>query len=443
MLKKIKSTIESHSLLRKKGKVVVALSGGADSVALLSALLELGYDCVAAHCNFHLRGEESNRDMRFAESLTEHLGVDLYVKEFNVRARMRETGESVEMACRELRYKWFFDLLDRDSAQAIAVGHHREDQAETFFLNLLRGTGLAGLAGMRYRTDHVVRPMLDVSRAEIEKYLKKKGLKWIEDSSNLSDEYARNRLRNRVLPLVEEQFAGGLDSVLRTMAILRENEEVYSHLLRRAIEPYVDSATGDIDLTAMAQGEKYAAAILFEYLKGEGFNRTQTDDMLSAALRWGGTFRAAGSTHVRDVDHGFLRAAHAGAPAEADEWELVMTRDIFQPVHIEITRHNVAEFVPEKNPNVAYIDAEALEGAHSWKLRHWRRGDRLSPYGMKGTKLVSDIFAEAKMSSAQKSGAWLLTRDNDIIWVVGLRSSSHFTVGPSTRWFVRLELKEK
>lgn len=439
-ISKVKRTITRHGLLRPKGRIIVAVSGGADSVALLSALLDLGYDCAAAHCNFHLRGEESNRDMRHVECLTERLDVDLYVKEFDVFQRVKDTGESLEMACRELRYKWFFDLLDRDSAQAIAVGHHREDQVETFFLNLMRGSGLAGLAGMRHRAEHVVRPLLDVSRKEIEQYVTDKGLAWITDSSNASDDFARNRLRNRLLPVLEEFFPGAHDSILRSMAILRENEAVYTLAAKEHGERYLNRATGEVDLAALTAGEAYPGAILFEMLKSEGFNRRQVDDMLTAAAHSGGTFRS-GTTHVRDVDHSILRAPHAGTPLSADAVDITLTRDIFYPVHIEVTRHNVAEFRPEGNPAIAYIDEASLTGNHRWQLRHWRRGDRMIPYGMKGSKLVSDIFADAHLSARQKAETWLLTCDDKIVWTVGLRASGHFTVGPSTRTYLRLALQ--
>ena len=436
---KIRHTIASRRLLRREGKVIVAVSGGADSVALLAVLLELGYDCVAAHCNFHLRGAESNRDMRFVEALTARLGVDLYVKDFDVAGRRAATGESVEMACRTLRYDWFFSLLDRDYAQAIAVGHHREDQAETFFLNLLRGSGLAGLAGMRHRNEHIVRPLLDVSRVEIESYLRARGLEWIVDSSNASDDFARNRLRNRLLPLLEELFPGGTDAVLRSMAILRENADVYADAVARGISPYVDDATGDIDLAAIIAAEPHAAALLFEHLRPEGFNRTQTDDMLAAAGRSGGAF-SAGRSHMRELDHGILRAPRACPPPGADAVEVTLSRDIFVPVHIAISRHRVEEFAPGRDKAVAYLDERALDGCPRWQLRRWRRGDRMAPYGMNGTKLLSDIFADARLSAAAKRDAWLLTRDGEIVWAVGLRASSRFAVTPATRRYIRLEL---
>lgn len=437
LIKKVSQTIKEHRLLRKQGKVIVAVSGGADSVALLSVLTNLGYDCVAAHCNFHLRGDESNRDMHHVEAITERIGVDLYVKEFNVAERMKETGESIEMACRELRYKWFFDLLDKDSAQAIAVGHHKEDQVETFFLNLLRSSGLTGLAGMRYRNEHVVRPFLDVSRKDIENYLIQVGLDWIVDSSNSSDEFKRNRIRNNIIPMFESLFPGSLDAIYRSMSFLREYETAYSFMVKERSSKYVNDVTGEIRLREMIAGEPFANMMLYEMLKGEGFNKSQTDDMLRAATKSGGSFRAH-STHIRDVDHGILRGAHAGRAIPADAVEVSLIRDIFSPVRIEVSRHVVTEFNPERNPATAYLDASCLDNSHTWHIRKWRKGDRMTPFGMKGSKLVSDVFADAKLSAMDKSDTWLLTCDDKIVWVIGVRNSALFTVGPSTRAYIQL-----
>jgi len=434
---KVKNTVLSHGLLRERGRVVVAVSGGADSVALLAVLLELGYDCVAAHCNFHLRGAESTRDMRFVESLTERLSINLYVKDFDVAARQKASGESLEMACRELRYEWFLSLLDRDYGQAVAVGHHREDQVETFFLNLLRGSGLAGLSGMRHRNGSIVRPLLDVSRAEIEEYLHNRSLDWIVDSSNASDLFARNRLRNRLLPLMEELFPGAADAVLRSMSILRESADIYAKATVDGISPYIHN--NEIDLARLIAAEPHAGTLLFEHLRAEGFNRTQTDDMLAAASRSGGIF-SAGRSHIRELDHGILRAAHAGRPATDGAVDINLAQDILEPVHIAISHHEVSEFVPEHNPCVAYIDERALDGVHRWQLRHWRRGDRMAPYGLGGTKLLSDIFSDARLSADAKRSTWLLTRDDVILWTVGIRASSCFAITPTTRRYLRLEL---
>ena len=222
-----------------RGPVIVALSGGADSVALLAVLRQLGCDCRAAHCNFHLRGEESMRDMRHVQALCAELGVDLYIRDFDVPAQMKACGESVEMACRTLRYHWFDELLDRERASYIAVGHHREDRAETFMLNLMRGAGLEGLTSMRMVEGNVIRPLLDLSREEIEKYLAACGLGFVTDSTNAENEYRRNSLRNRVFPLLGEIFgSAAIDSVVKTPENLERSRSVYREAIKTKSELY-------------------------------------------------------------------------------------------------------------------------------------------------------------------------------------------------------------
>lgn len=418
-------------------RLVVALSGGADSVALLAALTALGYDCVAAHCNFHLRGDESMRDMHHAEAISGRLGVDLCVKDFDVEARRRATGESIEMACRELRYAWFADLVDRQGACAVAVGHHREDVLETFFINLLRGTGISGLTGIRPQQGMVVRPLLEFSRADIEAYLQRRGLEWVDDSTNAADDFLRNRLRHHLLPLLDELKQGGADAVLRTMTLLTENKAFYDRAIRARAAHYTDAESGDIDLKALAL-DPDASLLLFEMLRDEGFTRRQTDDMLAAATRSGGSFYVGDA--VRMVDHGYLRAPRVAESPAAGSYDVSLLHDICEPVKIEITSHDVAEFKPEADPMVIYIDECALEGSPRWQLRPWHRGDRLEPYGLKGSKLVSDVFANARLTATQKESTWLLWRDDTLMWVVGHRASRHFAVGKNTCRYLRLKL---
>lgn len=438
-LTKVKSAIDRHGLLSKDEKIIVAVSGGADSVALLSALVRLGYECIAAHCNFHLRGEESNRDMRFVQQLAAQFDIDLYVKEFDVASHIAHTGESIEMACRSLRYEWFNDLLDRERAKSIAVGHHREDQIETFFLNLLRGAGVAGLAGMRHRNGHIVRPLLDLSRNDIELYLNNQNLGWVDDSTNNTDKFARNNIRLNLIPFYETLFPGIGDAVLRSMEILRENATVLASLAHRRLVQFAKGP--DIDLSSLIEQEPYASAILFEDLKNEGFSRQQTDNMLQSALSHGGEFNAS-KTHTRHVDHGFLRAPVAGGVNHNDCFEISISQNVVEPVKLHITLHDIAQFSPERDSNILYIDADVLNHEHRWTLRRWQRGDRMIPFGMKTSKLISDIFADAKYSKSQKSDAWLLTCDNQIVWIVGLKASALFTLGPSTKRFIRISLNQ-
>lgn len=450
----VEAFIGSCGLLRKGASgaaVVVGVSGGADSVALLFSLRRLGYDVRAAHCNFHLRGAESARDMRHVEALCEALDVDLYVKDFDVPARMKATGESIEMACRSLRYEWFASLLDREYAQALAVGHHREDQAETLLLNLLRGTGPAGLTGMRpRRTDGpggltVVRPLLERSRAEIEDYLRALGVEWITDSSNNSDDFRRNRIRHHLLPLMEELLPGALDGILRTASQVADAVGLYNNRIDALRARFL--ADGSLDVLGLADElREHAAMGLWELLRPLGFNMTQAANILAAAKAGasGQTFTAPG--RVGELSRGILSISSGAGPREmsaAEAWPVDLRRDVVVPLRINVSLHPVTDFAsetPDRSSRTAFIDARAVESGR-WELRRWRHGDRMTPYGMRGSKLLSDIFAGAKLDARAKREAWILTRDGDIVWLPGIRNSALFTVGPDTRRYFRLEIE--
>ena len=433
--------ITSRRLLRSDAPVIVALSGGADSVALLAVLLRLGYDCRAAHCNFHLRGEESMRDMNHCRAVAEKLDVDLYVRDFDVSARRSAfPGESVEMACRELRYNWFSDLLDRECAQAVAVGHHREDRAETFMLNLMRGAGIAGLTSMRPQSGNVVRPLLPFTRREIEDYVAQHGLTFINDSSNASDAHRRNRLRNNIFPALEAAFPGALDAVLRTVANLESAGAIYREGIEQKRRLYFNGTS--LRLAELVAAESEAATLLFEFLRPLGFTFTQTCDMISASGASGAHFRSTDGTVVAEISHGTLALFDASRLylTVGEVYTVNPLRDIVSPVRIAVSRMPVSEFIVEPcGPSVAYFDAEAFEDGHRWELRHYRRGDRMVPFGAKKSKLLSDIFTAAHYSAEQKRRAWLLTRDDEIVWLPGLRNSARFVLGPGTKEFVRMQ----
>lgn len=437
---RVTQLIEHEGLLRPDATVICALSGGADSVALLAVLTALGYDCVAAHCNFHLRGAESRRDMLHAQAVSAQLGADFCVRDFDVPAQMQATGESVEMACRTLRYRWFGDLADSYGAQAIAVGHHSEDRAETFMLNLMRGAGINGLTSMRPRHGDVVRPLLCLSRPEIEEYLRERALTWVDDSSNASDAHRRNRLRNKILPLMEECFPGAMESILRSVSNLEQARGLYTEIIGLKLKRYVRD--NSIDLAALAR-ERQAATILREYLAPLGFSATQVTDILGTPLGSGATFVSADDRYMAEKNRGTLLLSSGKAHNSAPQaFEVNLRRDISSPVTIEVSRQPVTEFSPSGSPDDAYFDVRfVFDGNPRWQLRHWQRGDRMRLYGSGADKLVSDLFGNAKYSAAQKRDCWLLTRDGEIVWIPGLRNSCHGTVGPRTQEFIKLKIK--
>ncbi len=440
ILTNVHSLIKSMRLIDTHAPVIVALSGGADSVALLAILSRLGFDCRAAHCNFHLRGEESMRDMRHCRTICERLGVDLYIRDFDVKAHMEQTGDSVEMACRDLRYRWFDDLLDRDGAQAVAVGHHREDRAETFILNLMRGAGIEGLTSLRYRNGNVVRPLLDLSRDDIERFLESENLDYITDSSNASDAHRRNRVRNRLFPMMEEMFPGAVDSVLQSIDNRSRTRTIYAEAIASKNAIYRSDNT--IHLSRLVEAEKEPAGVLFEIMRGSGFNFSQICSMVERASCSGLSFTASDGNTVAELSHGTITLTDGAKAVVADEAYTVNPRhDIHEPVSIAVSHHPVEEFRPEQlGAYAAYFDAAAIEENHLWQLRHYRRGDRMVPFGAVKSKLVSDLFAAAKYSAEEKRRAWLLTCDGEIVWITGLRNSSFAPIGPHTKRYIRLRL---
>ncbi len=436
---RVVATIEQNRLLMPSDKVIVGLSGGADSVALLAVLSSLGYDCVAAHCNFGLRGEESERDMRYVQNLCQQLNINLHVKRFDVAGRCSTTGESVEMACRELRYQWFHDLLTSERAAAVAVGHHREDNVETVLLNLFRGTGILGLCGINYRRDYIIRPLLDLTRAEIEDFLSERNLHFVVDSSNASDNYLRNRIRNHVIPNILNYFPKAEDAILTTARNIAASQRIYADAIDNYKRLYCNK-TGDIDISAMhdALGSPKTVTVLFEMLKDYGMSETICRDIVRSAGQSGLIFKGRSDMSFR-LDRGVLYI-DTHKQVYDDFYPVDLQHEILSPVNIRISRHRIIEFRPEHDSSVAYLDISALKGEHSWAVRRWKKGDRLKPFGMNGSKLISDIFVSAKLNARQKSDTWILTCDDEPVWIVGLRASRLFQISPKTEEFLKLKL---
>ncbi len=425
-LNKVKEFIGSGNLIDADAPVLVALSGGADSVALLRVLLALGYECRAAHCNFHLRGDESDRDEHFVTELCKRLNVLLDVKHFDVPAYMSEHGVSLEMACRELRYEWFDKLVAEHGCQCIAVAHHNDDNIETFFLNALRGTGIAGLTGMKPRNGNVVRPLLCVSRAEILELLSELGQDYVTDSTNLENDARRNRLRNVVLPAIYSEFEGSKDALLKTIENMTRCNDLYRESVG-VMRNIVSEREGNsliID-TEILNSFENREMLLYEILKPHGFNHEQCADMLTSAV--GRHFTS--STHKAAINRSTIEVEPI---AERKEDIRVIDLDdelISEPIKLEIKHIHGKPFSPSMvdGKRVVAFNPEILQCSEVL-LRHWREGDRFKPFGMHGSKLLSDLFTDLKLTEKQKNATWLLEADGEILWVIGYRAAQAYKV---------------
>lgn len=437
--KRISAFISAHGLFTPDDRVLVTLSGGADSVALLHVLLELGYDCVAAHCNFHLRGEESMRDERFVRALCDKLGVQATFVDFDVDSYVSERKVSVEMACRELRYRWFEQMRRQFGCRVIAVAHHADDSAETFFLNLMRGTGLAGLAGIKPQNGTIVRPMLCVGRQDVEAYLAQLRQNFVTDSTNLESEYRRNKIRNIVLPALRKCFPGSDAALSATMANLSGDWL----LLQELVEDYRCRAVSEtdrvvrIDKGIIAQSA-HPETLLHELLAPYGYNPTQTSALWKSMSTVGAVFESV--DYLLEVDREqFVVMPHDGLQDDATYTFRLDDHAALPPfLEVEIVERT-PDFKFVADGNFAYFDSEIL--GHELTLRHWRQGDRFRPFGMKGSKKLSDYFNDNKFSLLDKRRAWLLCASDTILWLVGHRAADAFRVTPTTRQIVVLKYR--
>ncbi len=410
---KVAKYIERNKLLLPDDKVLVALSGGADSVALLRLLLKLGYACEAAHCNFHLRGEESDRDEQFVRQLCDALQVPLHVVHFDTEKEAEERHISIEMAARDLRYRWFEEVRQACGAGVIAVAHHQDDSVETVLLNLIRGTGINGLRGIQPKNGKIVRPLLCLTRKEIIDYLEGIGQSFVTDSTNLQDEYMRNKIRLNLLPLMEEINPSVKKSILQTAAHLNEAHLIYMKGIERAKQRV--QADGGIDINALLQ-EPATEALLFEMLSPLGFNASQVEDIFGTLQGQSGkTFTSAGWCVVKDRDKLLIEPRQ-----EATEPKL------------EVKEYDYSsDFIIPRDKSTACFDADKLH--HPLSLRLWQQGDTFVPFGMKGRKKVSDYLTDRKFSLLQKARQWVLCCGEDIIWLVGERSDNRFRVDETTQ----------
>jgi len=421
---RVKAYAERYDLLDDKGLYVVALSGGADSVALLVLLRENGFRVHAAHCNFHLRGEESERDETFCEQLCRQYNVPFHRVHFATHDYAEAHKVSIEMAARELRYRWFEQLRQDLGADGICVAHHRDDNVETVLLNLIRGTGLRGLTGMKPRNGHVLRPLLCVSRQDIESYLSEKGQPYVTDSTNLQPDVLRNKIRLQLLPLLQSLNPDIQQGLSSTAEHLTGAQAV----LDRVVERMRGSRILKISELSSYGSSEY---LLYEWAKNYGFNGSQVRQVLTAET--GHQFSSPQGYDLL-VDRGYVRVEESLkplAPLVMPETGCYVLAD-----GSKMALREVAAYVSRERYR-ATADADKLR--FPLTVRRVQTGDRMVPYGMKGQKLLSDLMTDMKMNVFEKRHQLVVTdASGTVVWLVGLRLDDRVAVTPATQRVVEL-----
>lgn len=423
----VEQYILENGLLEGGEKVIVGVSGGADSVALLDILHSFKIECVIAHCNFHLRGEESNRDAFFVEELCKKYNLKFERIDFDTEAYAEINSISIEMAARELRYGWFEKLRVIHLADKVAVAHHRDDSVETILLNLIRGTGIKGLTGIAPMNGKVIRPLLCVSRDEILEYLKERNLNYVDDSTNSEDLYSRNKIRLNILPMMETINPSVKDAIIRTSENLRQVANIYyMYMTQVKSEIFKENKINIGMLIQYAEPE----AILYELLSPFGFNPATIGQIFESIISQSGKIFYS-PTHELLKDRGFfiLKKKETLVVDSFTIHEDDIT--VPHPIKLQIEKLPMTnDFAIEKNPNILYIDSSKIE--YPLTLRHWKNGDWFIPFGMKGRKKVSDYFTDQKLNLFDKENIWLLCSGENIIWIVGKRSDDRYRIDSTT-----------
>ncbi len=429
---KIRLFSQKKMLMGQGDRILVALSGGPDSVFLLRYLLHNHHQIEAAHCNFHLRDEESMRDERFVRDLCTKHGVKLHLKDFNTEEVAQSHGISIEMAARDLRYEWFEKVRQENSCTCIAVAHHRDDNVETLLLNLIRGTGLKGLKGMQSKNGHIIRPLLCVSRKDIVNGLQEMGQDYVTDSTNAIDMYCRNKVRLDVMPLLKSINPAADENIARTMENLNEAYNVYSDCIDRSIGDCTEKDNDTLYIYIKRLLDYTSPlSVLHSILEQYGFNREQTKSILSCSDT-GKTFDSPSHRLITDRDRFIVQ------PTESNQPQTEIPLSDYTGISLRTVSKDNLSII--KQSEYAYIDKAKVKGQLT--LRTVRQGDSFIPFGMKGRKLISDYLTDIKLNLFEKRRQLVVCDGSDIVWVVGRRSSDIYKVDTTTNDIIILKLEQ-
>ncbi|WP_418500874.1 tRNA lysidine(34) synthetase TilS [Flagellimonas sp.] len=431
MLEKFKKHVDLNLPLLKGKRLLVACSGGVDSVVLAHLCRKLGLDMALVHCNFGLRGAESDGDEDFVSQLAEQLGVEVLVKRFDTEAYAEKNRGSIQMAARDLRYQWFQEVLGKEGFDFLVTAHHADDNLETFLINLSRGTGIEGLLGIPEVNGKTVRPLLVFSQEEVMAYAQSEHIQWREDSSNASNKYLRNRIRHELVPKLKELHPTFLQNFIRTQShLLQTHTLVDNHIQSIKAKLFVENGGSiTIDIGELEHLQP-TATYVYELFKAYGF--TEWDDVQHLLTAMSGK-EVVSKTHrlVKDRQHLILSELE-GEPKRP---YLIFENEEQPNLPLKLNLENVKS-IEKSGQDTIFIDKEKLN--FPLVLRNWEKGDYFYPFGMQGKKKLSKFFKDEKMDVISKEKQWLLCSDNDIVWVVGRRADERFKVGDSTRHIIKI-----
>lgn len=413
-------------------KILVAISGGIDSVVLAYLCKQIKLDFALAHCNFGLRDSESDADEGFVVELADHLGVEVFVKRFHTHEQAEKQKVSVQMAARNLRYSWFNEIKQTQDFNFIFTGHQANDDLETFLINFIRGTGLDGLTGIPAKNEDIIRPMLAFSREEIKEYAENLKINWREDSSNRSKKYLRNKIRKEIIPILTELNPRMISSFQETRSHLAQSADLVGDYLA-ALFPKI-AKEEDFGYSFNIRKLKMipnSHAVLYELFKSFGFS--QWNDIYHLLEAQAGKV-VLSPTHrlVRDREALLLTVL----PKQEHPSYTILPKEEVIMLPIGTFYFEEVEEIGDISRQCIYVDAEKLE--FPLYVRKWKEGDYFYPFGMEGKKKLSKFFKDERLSLPQKESCWLLCTASDVIWVIGYRADARFAIGKNTNNMIRI-----
>ena len=436
MFSKFQNHIVSRFPFLAEKKLFLAVSGGLDSMVLLHLLKQLPYEIAVLHCNFQLRGLESFGDQTFVENYCDQNNIAVFTTQFDTEAFAKDYKLSTQVAARELRYSWFYELLEEKNFDYILTAHHADDNLETFIINLSRGTGLDGLSGIPEQNDKIIRPLLPFSREEILKYAEENKIQWREDSSNASNKYLRNKIRHDLVPVLKELNPNFLNAFQKTQSYLQESQIMVEDASIMIYQQVAKEAGEDIhfDLKKLKKLPNYKS-YLYQWLHEFGF------------LAWNDIYDLVNGQSGKQVfsaefrllkNRDILILSPISEMSEKEQFEIKKKKkEVNFPLKLKLC--NVGHITIDSNRTI-FVDADKIQ--FPLVLRKWNEGDVFHPFGMHGkSKKVSKLFKDEKLSLIEKEQTWILCSDDKIVWVIGIRQDERFRIKNTSNKILKIELQ--
>lgn len=441
MIKKFEKYYNEERLFSKTDKILLAVSGGRDSVAMVYLFYQAQLNFGIAYCNFKLRGKESDKDEQYVCDLAKKLNVPFYTTSFHTKTYAKKNKQSTQMAARELRYTWFAEIKEKNNYQYIATAHHKNDVAETLLINLTKGTGLSGLHGIKSKAGDVIRPLLCFNRSEINGFVEENKLTFREDKSNAETKYVRNKIRHKVIPELEKINPSFVETIFTETQHFNELEQLLEAKInedKKLCWKVLKDGTIEIEIDKLLN-LKPLRTYLYYFLKPYGFNEEDVVDVMNSLNKQSGK-QFYSSTHQLIKDRATLILTEIKTN---DKQEFIIEKmDDFNTLPFVLN----VQLVPKeqlktikKDKKIAYLNAEKI--TFPLVVRKWKKGDKFKPFGMKGTKKISDFFIDEKFSLVEKENTWILASINNIIWLIGHRIDDDFKISEKTKTILQLSVQ--